>query len=192
MKKQNGDANFLDIEYLPNLPESMQITFDDTPHHIYLSTEKLACFLCKEEGHVAKFCKNKNTSLHLPPNSNSAQNVSQSQAISTIIQNIDNSTFPELSMPPPGTKRDPPMSTNSESSWNTVENKNIAKRMKKHKKSSVTLKYTNDNLALDKMLTDISAYITVNKFKNTIKRLQTRLNTSKLSAYNIEDYSSYE
>ena len=125
-------------------------------------------------------------------------------------------------MPPLGTKRDPPMSTNSESSWNTVENKNIAKRMK-HKKSSVTfsevsdqlepakshinkhtdkypldtqklteylveaydnpntldltLKYTNDNLALDKMLIDKSAYITVNKFKNRIKRLQTRLNT---------------
>ena len=225
-------------EYLPNLPESMQITFDDTPYHIYLSTEKLACFLCKEEGHVAKFCKNQNTSLHLPPNGNSVQNVSQSQVISAKFQNIDNSTFPELSMPPPGTKRDPPISTNSESSWNTMENKNIAKRMKKLKKSSVTfsevsdqlepakshinkhsdkypldtqklteylveaydnpnildltLRYTNDNLALDKMLTDISPYITVNKFKNRIKRLQTRLNTSKLSAHNIEDYSSYE
>ena len=56
----------------------------------------------------------------------------------------------------------------------------------------LTLKYINDNLALDKMLTDISTYITVNKFKNRVKRLQTRLNTSKLSAYNIEDYSSYE
>ena len=55
-----------------------------------------------------------------------------------------------------------------------------------------TLKYTNDTLALDKMLTDISAYITVNKFKNRINRLQTRLNTSKISPYNIEDYSSYE
>ena len=187
---------------------------------------------------MAKFCKNQNTSLHLPPNGNRAQNVSQSQAVSAKFQTIDNSTFQELSMPPPGTKRDPPMSTNSESSWNTVENKNIAKRIKKHKKSNVTfsevfdqlepaksninkhtdkypldtqklteylvgaydnpnildltLKYTNDNLALDKMLTDISAYITVNKFKNRIKRLQTRLNTSKLSAYNIEDYSSYE
>ena len=110
-------------KYLPNLFESVQITLDETPYHIYLSTKKLACFLCKEEGHVAKCCKNQNTSLHLPPNDNSAQNVSQSQAVSAKFPNIDNSAFPELSMPPPGTERDLSMSTNSESSWNTVEKK---------------------------------------------------------------------
>ena len=123
----------------------MQITFDNTAYHIYLSTKKLACFLCKEEAHVAELCKNQNTSLHLPPNGNTAPYVSQSQAASAIFQNIDNSTFPEFSMPSPGTKRDSPVPTNSGSSWNTVENQNIAKRIK-HKKSSVTFSEVSDQL----------------------------------------------
>jgi hypothetical protein len=39
------------------LPESMQINFDNTLYWIYFSTEKLTCFICKEEGHLAKYCK---------------------------------------------------------------------------------------------------------------------------------------
>ena len=85
--------------------------------YTYLSTEKLVCFLCKEEGHVAEFCKNQNTSSHLSPDGNSTQNGSLSQGASVLLentdsqnqplskpQNIDNSTPTEMSMPPPGTK----------------------------------------------------------------------------------------
>ena len=38
------------------LPENLQITFEDTPHWIYLSTESTHCFVCKQKGHIAKVC----------------------------------------------------------------------------------------------------------------------------------------
>ena len=40
------------------LPESIQIEHEKTVYWIYISAEKLTCFLCKEEGHLAKYCKN--------------------------------------------------------------------------------------------------------------------------------------
>lgn len=49
---------YLKPEDVSKLPETMQINYDDTNYWIYFSTKKLSCFLCKQEGHVAKFCKN--------------------------------------------------------------------------------------------------------------------------------------
>lgn len=38
------------------IPESMKITFEGTSHWIYLSTDTLKCFVCKQSGHIAKNC----------------------------------------------------------------------------------------------------------------------------------------
>lgn len=38
------------------IPESLHIKFDDTNYWIYLSTDTLKCFLCKQSGHIAKQC----------------------------------------------------------------------------------------------------------------------------------------
>ena len=40
------------------LPESLQIHYEGTSYWVYITGEKLSCFLCKEEGHLAKYCKN--------------------------------------------------------------------------------------------------------------------------------------
>ena len=49
---------YINPEDVSKLPPSIKINYDDTIYWIYFSTEKLTCFLCKEEGHVARFCKN--------------------------------------------------------------------------------------------------------------------------------------
>lgn len=46
--------NPTDVEKLPGV---LQINFDSTLYNIYVSTEKISCFLCKQEGHIAKHCK---------------------------------------------------------------------------------------------------------------------------------------
>lgn len=38
------------------LPDSLQIIHDETTHWIFLSTESANCFLCKQQGHIAKVC----------------------------------------------------------------------------------------------------------------------------------------
>lgn len=50
-------------EDVQKIPENMQINYNDTTYWIYLSAEKLTCFLCKEEGHLAKYCKNTESNL---------------------------------------------------------------------------------------------------------------------------------
>ena len=54
---------YINPDDFPKLPPSIAINYDSTTYYIYLSGEKLSCFLCREEGHLAKFCKN------LAPNS---------------------------------------------------------------------------------------------------------------------------
>ena len=52
-------------EDIEKLPPSFQIDFDETSYWIYLSTDKVSCFLCKEEGHLVKFCKQTETQVQL-------------------------------------------------------------------------------------------------------------------------------
>lgn len=49
---------YIQPEDVSKLPESLKITYDNTTYWIYFSTEKITCFLCKEEGHLARHCKN--------------------------------------------------------------------------------------------------------------------------------------
>lgn len=51
------------------LPVSVHIKRDGTSHWIYFSGDSLKCFLCKEEGHMAKHCKQviNSTSPHSEP-----------------------------------------------------------------------------------------------------------------------------
>lgn len=48
---------YLNPDDVTKLPDSIQVTQDNVTYWIYLSAEKLTCFLCKEEGHLAKHCQ---------------------------------------------------------------------------------------------------------------------------------------
>lgn len=39
------------------VPPSLQISHEGVAHNVYLSTGKMKCVICSEEGHVARFCK---------------------------------------------------------------------------------------------------------------------------------------
>lgn len=44
---------------LAKLPVSLQIRYEDTNYWVYFTTDTtITCFLCKQEGHLAKQCKN--------------------------------------------------------------------------------------------------------------------------------------
>ncbi|KAK2577810.1 hypothetical protein KPH14_012693 [Odynerus spinipes] len=49
---------YIHPEVVYNLPNVLEINYDDLNFFIYPTTEKLTCFLCKEEGHLAKYCRN--------------------------------------------------------------------------------------------------------------------------------------
>lgn len=48
---------YIQPDDLPKIPESLRVRFADTVYSIYLSTGKLTCLLCKEEGHLARYSK---------------------------------------------------------------------------------------------------------------------------------------
>ena len=52
---------YIKPEDVSKLPESLQINFEDTVYWIYPSSEKLTCFICKEEGHLARHCQSVDT-----------------------------------------------------------------------------------------------------------------------------------
>ena len=108
------------------LPESAQISFDNTAYWIYLSTDSTSCFVCKQSGHVAKMCPEA-----LPLSLTQAQEIQQMNAlieseislISSITKtskqtNHDTHSFPPLK----AIKRPPPRSIVSDNS--TAHNKN--------------------------------------------------------------------
>ena len=49
---------YIKPEDISRLPETLKINFEDSNFRIYLSTDKVICFLCKEEGHLQKDCQN--------------------------------------------------------------------------------------------------------------------------------------
>ena len=49
---------FVNPDDLPKIRQSFLVNHDNTQYRIFASTDKLNCFLCKQEGHVAKYWSN--------------------------------------------------------------------------------------------------------------------------------------
>ena len=111
---------YINPEEIEKLPESMEIEYDNTKYWIYFSNDKAKCFLCKEEGHLAKQCQTyeaaKNT-LYTSSNSQDIPNeispsiedsqietqsqVNKQSSEGTIPVESHSSTLAALVMPPP-------------------------------------------------------------------------------------------
>lgn len=59
---------FLKPEDIEKLPSNLKITYEDVNYWIYFSSEKMICFQCNEEGHLARFCP-----LNPAPSANNLQ-----------------------------------------------------------------------------------------------------------------------
>ncbi|KAM0734621.1 Transposon TX1 uncharacterized 82 kDa protein [Formica fusca] len=108
------------------IPENMQINYDDTTYWIYLSAEKLTCFLCKEERHLAKYCKNTESNLQnsYHTNANKEQTTNET-SVSNQLQETNNLLIPKESdfLSTAGHKR--PLSSVVSTSSNQSDSKNI-------------------------------------------------------------------
>lgn len=51
---------YIQPEDVDKLPEHIQIIFDNTEYWIYISTDNITCFICKDVGHLAKHCHTTN------------------------------------------------------------------------------------------------------------------------------------
>ena len=104
------------------LPESLEIFFEDTKYWIYLSTNSTLCFICKQNGHIAKQCPNIDThTTHTQP-SNSTINEEDHECKQS--ENLEHNTNKENSQVSQlkAVKRPPPPSTTSDSSINVRNN----------------------------------------------------------------------
>lgn len=97
-------------EDVNKLPSSFQIRYEGTAYWIYVSSDKLACFLCKEEGHLAKHCVNNEPEV----------TDTQSQENQTVNEPDNSSVMPPLNLENQNTSNNlcEPEKQNSESTVN--------------------------------------------------------------------------
>lgn len=102
-----------------SLPSSLIVNFDEDSFRIFLATDELRCFSCKEVGHISKNCPqgipNKNTSPETTPSNEDSTKVASSAATEQpkndfIAQNVE---------APKGLKR---MASQTLEKGNSIEN----------------------------------------------------------------------
>lgn len=104
------------------LPATMEIFYEDTKHYIYLSTDSARCFICKQNGHIAKLCPNVSRE-NLAENSN--VNNDRASDSPQVFTNLNNRISEQINTNPNrAQKRPPPPSstTGSVSEAGSVKN----------------------------------------------------------------------
>ena len=86
---------YVDAADINKIPQSCQLEHEDVTYWIYFSSDKLACFLCKEEGHTARYCKNANYTESVLATVADLSQVTSKQIIThTNLPNINTSAVP--------------------------------------------------------------------------------------------------
>lgn len=88
------------------LHTSLVISFENNAHRIFLSTDKMECFICKQSGHIASNCPNIPT-----------ENITQAQTDET----SQTTAVPTSVTTTPGQKRPPPSTQDSNDSQSLIE-----------------------------------------------------------------------
>ena len=127
---------YINPEDIVKLTPSLKVSYDNTTWWIYLSEKKVSCYICKEEGHVAKFCQN--VSQDMSEQTEETENLTNEQNAAAIVNNsLENSSakksqetaaisteaehfkLPRMDSTLLRNKRPPPVPTSSESSRNS-------------------------------------------------------------------------
>ncbi|XP_058809739.1 uncharacterized protein LOC131674937 [Phymastichus coffea] len=103
------------------LPQSLQITYEETQYWVYLSTESAHCFVCKQYGHIAKVCPHasltqaNNTTINNARNQENAE-LAQNQHI---LHDSHSEQQMDIENQIRGQKRPPPSSITSDATSGT-------------------------------------------------------------------------
>ena len=54
---------FIEEEDEQLLPETLQLTYENTTYWTYLTTDSAACVICKQTGHISKVCPEANLNI---------------------------------------------------------------------------------------------------------------------------------
>lgn len=79
-----------DISKIPK-DNKVQINWDGTTYWIYISTELITCYLCKEDGHIARQCPNVDPSTNTKDDDSSNQQKSNGEAV--VAEDVKESTL---------------------------------------------------------------------------------------------------
>lgn len=82
------------------IPDSLQINFEDTNYWIYLTADTMSCFLCKQQGHIAKngSIQTDNVTTDLPESVDGSSSIKQMPPPSTPTKSLT-LKFPTLPTP---------------------------------------------------------------------------------------------
>lgn len=81
---------FVTPEDLAKIPTDFILNYEDTAYHIFVTTDKMTCFLCKKEGHTSKYCPFNKIKTTTTPNTDnttpqeSAQTLTQEQKTTAV------------------------------------------------------------------------------------------------------------
>ncbi|KAJ8669989.1 hypothetical protein QAD02_001248 [Eretmocerus hayati] len=78
---------YVDPEDVQKIPKSMRVKCGGYSSWIYFSAEQITCFICNQEGHLARYCQNAGTSTITPDDVNNTQRTVD--PISRDMSNID-------------------------------------------------------------------------------------------------------
>ena len=124
---------YINPEDLDKIPTNLKISHDNVNFWIYFSTEKLSCYLCHEEGHLAKYCKNSEinttTNQESSPTRQFIENIDiDSTALAShTLQDTRASIFPPIPTSPALKRLRSPTASSSSSSTSPLPNINDGK-----------------------------------------------------------------
>ena len=160
---------------LDKISQRLEINFDDTKYWIYFSSDKLTCFQCKQEGHLAKFCKEAETSTLNETTGNEPNNILQEKIVintnkeeSTKPTEILNENFPAITT---ATFKRPISTTNSSISNIELSNPNKAQENQKTRQAEKRLKADQETITkkeMDQKLEPAKEFITVSENRHKI------------------------
>ena len=199
---------YIKPEDVATLPPVLRINFDDTTYFIYLSTEKVTCFICNEEGHLAKHCKKSTESQY--ENTSQMENNNNRHADSSIIDTLtapaeENNPTGLTTMLPPllSNKRPPSKSLSSISNISGASRQGTESEFKIIKKDAKKAKIIpTQSINLDEVLSQLEPtrnYFTSNadtltlNFEEIAKFLQEthgQRNIQDIASKYTDDFSS--
>lgn len=154
---------YVEPEEIEKLPDDFIIKHEDTSYHIYVTTDKMTCFQCKQDGHTTKFCP-----------LNNQQTQSQTQYDLVLNQNIHSHSHSENKEASSSTSEPTAVTASAESAQIAPQSANV-----NTVNTDITSAEANNN---NNMQFNGQNLFAAPSFKNENKRTRSNVSTSSISS----------